>query len=217
MGGALGSRVSWRSFLTCASNASSSKPLQQEPQQPAVELLLQHPPAPYGVVPHHVLQAEKMQTQQQPQGNQPAGPQTNQFNDMTITHERDTHAAPTNPSAPQTEFNDMTITHERDTHFNDMTITHERDTHAEEVSQHREGSSEDAEYNSASEVEANGHWDEDTGDDEVGENGQEFSDDDYNSDAEEGTSEEMAQGSSSSNQLQQDSPANDFDADTADA
>lgn len=38
---------------------SSSKPLQQEPQQPAVELLLQQPPAPYGATNREWLRKDK--------------------------------------------------------------------------------------------------------------------------------------------------------------
>jgi hypothetical protein len=45
--GALGSLVFSMSFLTCSSNLSSLNELsQQEPQHPAVELLLQQPFAP---------------------------------------------------------------------------------------------------------------------------------------------------------------------------
>ena len=45
---ALGSLVFSKSFFTCSSNLSSSNELlqQQEPQHPAVILLLQHPFAP---------------------------------------------------------------------------------------------------------------------------------------------------------------------------
>jgi len=68
--GALGSLVFSKSFFTCSSNLSSlNELLQQEPQHPAVVLLLQHPFAPNACVLHQVFNDENMIRQQQPQAS----------------------------------------------------------------------------------------------------------------------------------------------------
>lgn len=47
---------------------SSSKPLQQEPQHPAVELLLQQPPAPYGAANREWLRKDKKDRETEEEG-----------------------------------------------------------------------------------------------------------------------------------------------------